>query len=638
MSGKTSFSRRRILTVSLLGGAGALALAACGETKEVIKEVPVEVIKEVQVAGETLVKEVEVAGETIVKEVEVPVEVVREVEVIREVEVEVVVEKIIAQAAERAPGIDIHNLDKAVSIGAKPWDPQPGGMVSYMTFGNPTGFDPATWAARSAEPASPMFETLYTYGTGNNIYPMLAADQPELSDDKESWIVPLRQDVMFHDGEPFDADACVFNFNRFLDEEIPRGHVIRDIASITGVEKVDDYAVRFMTAGPQAFFTQFLAGQHTGMASPKAITERGEDFARDPIGTGPWVFNKWTDDVEVIYDRFEDYNWGPSFLRHQGPAYPDQFKIVILGYNMTDNAQVFEAGEVDMVLNWSFADYQRVSENPKYHVIGYAAPGMGQYMPLNTQLWPLDDIEVREALLWGTDRRTVTVRANGGTAPLNVSNLLVPGTIGRNPAATELYRYDPAVANTILDEAGYAKNDDGWRIAPDGRPLEIVYPDRADPVVELFKLDIEKNLGIAVDTPKMESATFRENMQTGAYHTVWIGVAGPTGDVMYDRVHTSMYGAPGRAYSFFEYDGVPATATPDAKIDALMDGARASFDADERKALWEEAELYLMENAVAIPLVHDYLPWLTNPDVVGGELFFGIDYLPNWSQFYSTRE
>ena len=146
------------------------------------------------------------------------------------------------------------------------------------------------------------------------------------------------------------------------------------------------------------------------------------------------------------------------------------------------------------------------------------------------------------------------------------------------------------------------------------------------------------NLGIAVDTPKMEGATFRENMQGGAYHATWIGVGGPTGDVMYDRVHTSMYGSPGRAYSFFEYDGVPSTATPGAKIDALMDAARGSFDPDERKQLWEEAELYLMENAVAIPLVHDYLPWLTNPDAVGGELFLGIDYLPNWSQFYSTRD
>lgn len=106
---------------------------------------------------------------------------------------------------------------------------------------------------------------------------------------------------------------------------------------------------------------------------------------------------------------------------------------------------------------------------------------------------------------------------------------------------------------------------------------------------------------------------------------------------MYDRVHTGMYGSPGRAYSFFEYDGIPASPTPGAKIDQLMDGARASFDPAERQKLWEEAELYLMENAVAIPLVHDYLPWLTNPDAVGGELFMGIDYLPHFGQFYSTR-
>jgi peptide/nickel transport system substrate-binding protein len=623
----------------LIGGVSALAFAACGETITVTKEVPVEVIKEVQVAGETVVKEVkvEVAGETVIKEVEV--EVIKEVEV--EVPVTVIKEvEVIREAArERVPMIDIHNLDEAVSIGLKPWDPKPGGQVSYMTFGNPTGFDPATWGGRSAEPANAMYDLLYTYGPGNTQWPWLASDQPTLADDKLSWVVPLRKNVQFQDGEPFNADAVIFNFDRFLDADIPRGHVIRDISSITGVEKVDDYAVRFYTDGPQAFFTNFLGHQHTAFGSPKAIKERGEDFARDPVGTGPWKFNKWVDDVEVIYDRNPDYNWAPGFCKNQGPAYPDQLKSVILGYNMTDNAQVFEAGEVDILLNWSYADYKRVSENVKYHVIGYAAPGMGQYLPLNTSLWPLTDLKVRQALLWGVDRRTVTVRANGGTAPLNISNLLVPGTIGRNPEATKLYSYDPSKANALLDEAGYAKNeDDGYRYHSDGRRLEIIYPDRGDPVVELFKLDVEKNLSIYVDTPKMEGATFRANMQEAAYHTVWIGVGGPTGDVMYDRMHTSFYGAPGRAYSFFEYDGVPATATPGAKIDKLMDGARGSFDPAEREKLWQEAELYLMQNAVAIPLVHDYLPWLTNPARVGGELFLGIDYLPNWSQWYSTQE
>ncbi len=376
------------------------------------------------------------------------------------------------------------------------------------------------------------------------------------------------------------------------------------------------------------------------MASPKAVTERGEDFSRDPVGTGPFKWSgEWQDDVKVVFDRNEDYNWGPSFLAHQGAPYPDRMRLQIFGFNMTDNAAAFEAGEVDIILNWSFADYKRVSENPKYHVIGYAAPGMGQYMPLHTQLWPLDDLNVRKALLFGVDRRTVTVRANGGTAPLNISNLLVPGTIGRSDEAGKLYTYNVGKANQILDEGGYAEKDsDGFRLAPDGRRLEISYPDRGDPVVELFKLDVEKNLGIFVDIPKMDGATHREGASKGLYHTTWIGVAAPSGDVMYDRFHTASYGGANRSYSFFEYDGVPESATPNAKIDGLLEAARASFDAEEAKALWEEAEVYLMENAVAIPLVHDYLPWLTNPDRVGGELFLGIDYLPFFGQFYSTQE
>ena len=634
-------TRRRVLrtgSVALATGVGAAALAACGETKIVTKEVPVEttVIKEVPV--EKIVKQ------TQIKEVQVEKVVTRNViktveKVVRQrVEVEKIVEVAVEAMAERTPGIDIVGLDESVPINRAKWNPTKGGEVSYFTLGNPTGFDPATWAGRSSEPANAMMELLYTYGTGNLFSPLLAKALPEVSDDKLKWTVPLRNDVKFHDGEPFNADAVVHNFNRFLDEELPRGHVVRDIAGISGISKTDDFTVVFETAKPQAFFTKMLAHQHTAMASPKALKELGEDFNRNPVGTGPFKMNSWEDNVKIMMDRNEDYTWGPSFLKHQGPPYPDQLRVQIFGYNMTDNAQAFEAGEVDIMINWSFADYKRVSENPKFHVIGYAAPGMGQYMPLNTQLWPLTDLAVRKALLFGVDRRTVTVRANGGTSPTNISNLLVPGTIGRSEEAGKLYRYDPAHANKLLDEAGYPVGASGFREDKDGKVLELIYADTGDPVVELYKLDVEKNLKISVSIPKMDGPTSDANLMAGNFHTKWIGVGGPNGDVMYDRFHTSMYGAPGRAYSFFEHDGVDAVAAPGAKIDKLLDSARAAFDPDEQERIWQETEVYLMENAVAVPLVHEYLPWLTNPARVGGELFLGIDYVPYYGQWYSTQE
>ena len=62
-------------------------------------------------------------------------------------------------------------------------------------------------------------------------------------------------------------------------------------------------------------------------------------------------------------------------------------------------------------------------------------------------------------------------------------------------------------------------------------------------------------------------------------------------------------------------------AVPREVLDRLLETARASFDQAEQVALWQEAELYLMENAVAVPLVVEFLPWLTNPDRIGGELF-----------------
>ena len=77
------------------------------------------------------------------------------------------------------------------------------------------------------------------------------------------------------------ADAVVYNFNRFLDEELPRGHVVRDIAGITGISKVNDFTVEFKTEQPQAFFTKMLAHQHAVMASPTALKALGEETSSD---------------------------------------------------------------------------------------------------------------------------------------------------------------------------------------------------------------------------------------------------------------------------------------------------------------------------------------------------------------------
>lgn len=621
MDTRSSLSRRQALrggAVALAGGVGAAALAACGEkevvTKEVIKEVPVttivtqEVIKEVEVAT--------VVTQEVIKEV--PVQQIVEKEVIREV----IVEKIVERARERAPGVDAHLLSKIVDIGGEPWNPIVGGEVSYFTFTNPNSLDPLSWITRGPEATSPMFERLVVFGEDNVLQPHLASDLPQVADDHMSWTLPLRNDVKFHDGTPFNADAVVFNFERYLDESAVRGAVAGEIGAFANVEKIDDFTVRFNTNGPQPLLPEFLTTPSLVMGSPKAITEMGQDFERNPVGTGPYSFVSWTDDVDLLYERFDDYTWGPPFATNKGPGLADTARILQLSMDFAARAQAFEAGEIDISLQFTFPDVQRVSENPAFHVIGLLFNDI-QYVPMNTIKWPLTDINVRKALIHALDRRTATVRQNGGLAPTLVSNLLAPGTIGFSEEASKLYDWNVPKANEILDAAGYPRGEDGFRYDSEGKRLEVIFPNTPNPICELFKLDIESNIGIFVDVPNIDFPTFAEGMSQGLYHHAWNGVGGRNGDALYTRFHTSLLGKPGRAWTFFEYSGEPGVANPDSRIDPLLDGARTEFDAEKRVQMWKDAEYLLMENAVGVPLVQSLLAWLTNPATVGGRMFIG---------------
>ena len=622
MGQKISISRRQALrggAIALAGGVGAAALAACGEkeivTKEVVKEVEVQTVVTKEVIREVPVETI--VTQEVIKEVQVERVVTQEV--IREV----IVEKIIEAARERAPGVDTHLLSKSVDIGGEPWNPIVGGEVSYFTFTNPNTLDPLTWITRGPEATSPMFERLVVFGEDNVLQPHLAAGLPEVADDRMSWTLPLRNDVKFHDDTPFNADAVVFNFERFLDDSALRGSVAGEIGAFAGVEKIDDFTVRFNTNGPQPLLPEFLTTPSLVMASPTAITEMGEDFERNPVGTGPYSFTNWVDDVELEYSRFDDYNWGPPFATNKGPGFADTAKILELSMDFAARAQAFEAGEIDISLQFTFPDVQRVSENPAFHVIGLLFNDI-QYVPLNTIKWPLTDINVRKALVHALDRRTATVRQNGGLAPTLVSNLLAPGTIGFSEEASKLYDWNVPKANQILDESGYAtRDDDGFRHDSEGKRLEVIFPNTPNPICELFKLDIEANVGIFVDIPNIDFPTFAEGMSQGLYHMAWNGVGGRNGDALYTRFHTSLLGQPGRAWTFFEYSGEPGVANPDSRIDPLLDGARTEFDAEKRVRMWQEAEYLLMENAVGIPLVQSLLAWLTNPSTIGGRLFIG---------------
>ncbi len=646
-------TRRKVMRgglVALAGGVGAAALAACGEAevvektvtvtvtevKEVIKEVPVETIVTKEIPVETVVIK-EVPVETIK---EVPVEVIKEVEVEKVVtqivEKVVVEEKLVERAKELVPGINIFSYPDVIPLGD--YNPTVGGEVSYPTFGNANSWHPLRAASRaSVEIGTMLFEPLFVLGAGNDFTGILA-EGAEVQDDRNRWRIRLRNDVVFHNGEPFNADAVVRNFEDIFDEDQIRGGIVGFANELSGVpEKVDDFTVDFVSKIPNALFLKPLTRGYRAWA-PQASDDMGEDFDFNPVGTGPFKFESWTDNVELVGTRFDEYGWAPWYSVNQGPAYADRAVGKVLSSDSTARINAMEAGEVSFLLHFVFPHVQRISTNPSFRVLGILNEGMPQYMPLNTQLFPTDDVEVRRAIIEAVDRRTVTVRANGGVPPVVVSNCLTSDAVkGYNADINDMYTFDPVAAAARLDAAGWTIGEDGFRHNADGELLEIVFPDTGFPVRELFKLDIEKSLNMSVQIPVMEGSTFNEQMQNGAFHAAYVGVGGPDGDVLWDRFHTSVYGLPGRAYSRWQYTDPPGEATPGVELDEVLDGARVEFDETKRIELWQRASEIIMDNALMVPFVTEFLSWIANTDIVGGNLFVGNFALPIWSDWYDKR-
>ena len=310
-----SLSRRdvvRLGALGLAGGVGAAALAACGEGEVEVRTVEVEKIVTV-----TEIKEVEVE-KVVEKEVvrEVPVErvVTQEVQVEKIVEVEKVVE--VPQETQVEGVFEIGPV-KAVRFGnyrdLTPYNPQYGGKITHAAPGAINNLDPLhfpdAWSLMGG--GQPLFDALIAHGPGGQLAPWLATDW-SVSDDLLTYTFQLRNDVQFHDGTPFNAEAAKFNFELWMDPDMNPGwnaNIGNQLASVTAP---GDFTIELKLNEVNVFFLDLLAGGSAVFASPKAVAEYGEDLTRNPVSTGPYKFKEWKENISLTMVRNDDYNWGSA--------------------------------------------------------------------------------------------------------------------------------------------------------------------------------------------------------------------------------------------------------------------------------------------------------------------------------------
>ena len=488
-----------------------------GETivKEVVKtvEVPGETVvvekvvtETVEVPGETVVVEkevvrtVEVPGETVVKEVikevEVEVPVVVEKEVIKVIEVPAEPAEPVAVAAEQI-------VDPRTGKMINP--PQYGGSISYAIPFNPGFFDPQFgWAATRAN--SPIFEKLliadwtvpfdvnpfdnrFYIGVPEHTANWLA-ESYEISPDLLTYTFNIRPGVHYHrndniewdgeNGRESNAYDWEHSWQRTLglgpyDEEEVSGFVPEWVGvPIETVTATDNYTLEFKFSQPVPLaLGNMIHPWHGGHVYPKEVVEQHGDFQdwRYAIGTGSFSVVSYEDAVAITYEKNPDY-WAndPLFPEYQLP-YLDSLKAHIIPEAATRLAALRTAK-----LDWErrLGPEQATALIDSHPQLVYSTgPGpRGLDMAVNVTKPPMDDIRVRKAMNMAIDRETIAAAYFKGWADPTIHGIYnaklqpewgTPFEEWQEQLQSE-YTYNPEAANALLDEAGYERGADGFRL------------------------------------------------------------------------------------------------------------------------------------------------------------------------------
>jgi len=435
---------------------------------------------------------------------------------------------------------------------------------------------------------SMVYEPLVYEDRSNGFQPGLSTAW-EVSDDATVFTFTLRDGVKFHDGTDFNADAVKFCFDRIADPATQSKRAINLIGPYQGSEVVDDQTVEITLKEPFAAFLDGISYNFCGIPSPTAIEEMGDDFGRQPVATGPMKVKSWTPQDSVVLEKFADYNWASPIFNLDGPAYLDEFIYKIVPEEATRSA-VLETGEVDMIDFIPAQDFSRFEENSDLTVIYEPTPGVPTIYLLNTEKAPLDDPNVRKALIHAIDRQEIVDVINYGQG-LPAHGPLASKTFAYNPAIEGLYPYDQDKAKSLLEESGWTEGSDGIR-EKDGAKLELDLLTITSSAQHEFIQAKLKDIGVAVNIKTGTDAWWQQAGMDGEHHMLSEGISGSDPFVLRWQFHSSNIGT-----------GFARTRFRDARLDELLVDGDSTADREARREIYAEVQQIIMDNALIIPIV-----------------------------------
>jgi len=403
------------------------------------------------------------------------------------------------------------------------------------------------------------------------------------TEDDLNIVFNLREGVQFHNGEPCNADAVVFSFDRLLDEENASPQRF-NYTSIDHFEKIDDFTVRMVMAEVDPVIITKLAGYGAAIVPPQFIAEKGNDYvsATELPGTGPYKIVAYEKDDQLTLEAFDGY-WGDA---------PNIQEVIyrIIPDDSTRLAE-FLSGGVD-VLTLTPAQAQAAEGASDLQVIPVGVPTVSG-LRLDASKPPTDNVNVRAAIAHAIDTQTIIdTLLNGVGEPMAVWQS--PYSFGFDPAL-DPYPYDPEAAISLLAESGVESPELVYNVIGDDTQAKEI----ANTVQAMLQA-----VGFTVTIAQKERATFFEEYRAGELENVVpFGWGGWTLDA--DNTYYSMH------YTGESYN--PSFSDP--AIDVLLDEQRGTLDQEKREEIFYQVNKLIYDQYIDVMLYQAEYLWGVNQRV-----------------------
>lgn len=464
--------------------------------------------------------------------------------------------------------------------------------VVFAQNADPTNIDPhKVCGDHGANIHRQITEPLTKFDENWAIQPWLAESWENPSETE--WVFHLKQGVSFTDGEPFNAEAVVYNLDRGASTEFPRQAMeYRDVYDHS--EAVDEYTVKVYLTARCDLFPQYMSDME--ILAPEYAEKVGEEGSSSDIcGTGPYILDSWVPDQQITLVKNENY-W-------RGEPEVDTFIVKNIPEESTMIAELMN-GTVDVVANISF-EYKDMLEGSD---IAHTAAKLERrvlYYGFNTTDWTptpaLKDVRVRQAINYAIDRQALIDNIMGGYGKV-LGSWWREDFVPYDASLEDYYTYNPEKARELLAEAGYA---DGFEVTIQSHTGSTGKQHEISQAIAKYLEDV----GITCTVEPVEYNTMRgiiingqsQEKTAGIFAWSWAGKPGLT-----DSWLTGIVKSDGMS----SYNGIDG-------YDELCDQILAIGNPEERADLYLELQKKLVEDP----------PYLYQWQV---ESIYGVSTRINW--------